>query len=93
MSRKCLLFCIILFLISCASSTGVVQIGNDRLFIAKQAATGFPGTGGIKTEAITEASNYCVSKGKSLKIVELKENEGPYVFGKYPRVEITFLCE
>jgi hypothetical protein len=93
MSRKCFILFISLVIVSCASNTGVVQIGEDKLFIAKQAATGFPGTGGIKTEAIKEASKYCTSKNKTLKILELKENEGPYVLGKYPRVEITFLCE
>lgn len=93
MSRKCLILCVFLIIVSCASNTGVIQIGEGKLFIANQAATGFPGTGGIKTEAIKEASEYCTSRNKSLKIVELKENEGPYVLGKYPRVELTFLCE
>ena len=93
MLRKCLLLCVFLFIVSCASNTGVIKIGEDKLFIAKQAATGFPGTGGIKTEAIKEASQYCTAQDKSLKIIELKENEGPYILGKYPRVEITFLCE
>ncbi|TYL49282.1 hypothetical protein [Marinomonas sp. IMCC 4694] len=63
------------------------------MFIAKQAATGFPGTGGIKTESLKESSGYCMLQGKSLKVVELKENEGPFILGKYPRVELTFLCE
>ena len=71
----------------------VDQIGEGKLLIAKQAATGFPGTGGIKTDAIMEALKYSSSTNKSLKIVLLKENEGPYILGKYPRVEITFLCE
>jgi hypothetical protein len=36
------------------SNTGIIKIGEDKLFIAKQATTGFPGTGGIKTEALKE---------------------------------------
>lgn len=87
------MICLPLFLVSCASNTGVIKIGEGKMFIAKQAATGFPGTGGIKTEALNEASEYCTSQKKSLKIIELNENEGPYIFGKYPRVELTFHCE
>ncbi|WP_153304441.1 hypothetical protein [Desulfosudis oleivorans] len=93
MLRKILFICLTLFLVSCASNTGIIKIGEEKLFIAKQAATGFPGTGGIKTEALKEASEYCTSQNKILKIVELKENEGPYILGKYPRVELTFICE
>ena len=81
------------FLVSCASNSGVVSIGDDEYFIAKQASTGFPGTGAIKTEALKEAGAYCKSQGKSLDIINLDENEGPFVLGKYPRVEITFNCE
>jgi hypothetical protein len=87
------MICLPLFLVSCASNTGIIKIGEGKLFIAKQAATGLPGTGGIKTEALKEASEYCESRNKPLKIIELKENEGPYILGKYPRVELTFICE
>lgn len=93
MLRKILMICLPLFLVSCASNTGIINIGEEKLYIAKQAATGFPGTGGIKTEALNEATQYCASQNKSLKIIELNENEGPYILGKYPRVELTFICE
>lgn len=93
MLRRILIICIPLFLVSCASNTGIIKIGEGKLFIAKQAATGFPGTGGIKTESLKEASEYCESQNKTLKIIELKENEGPYILGKYPKVELTFTCE
>lgn len=93
MLRKISIICIPLFLISCASNTEVIKIGEGKLFIAKQAATGFPGTGAIKTEPLKEASEYCKSQNKTLKIIDLKENEGPYILGKYPRVELTFICE
>jgi len=93
MLQKILMICLPLFLVSCASNTGIIKIGEEKFFIAKQAATGFPGTGGIKTEALKEASQYCTSQSKNLKVIELKENEGPYILGKYPRVELTFLCE
>jgi len=95
-SRKltyALMICCGVFLMSCASNSGVVSIGDNEYFIAKQAATGFPGTGGIKTDALKEAGEYCKSQGKSLDIIDLHENEGPFVLGVYPRVELTFNCE
>ncbi len=92
MSRKLTVLSIIC-LASCASNSGIIEIGDGELFIAKQASTGFPGTGGIKSEALEEATSHCSSQGKSLDIVKLEENEGPYVLGKYPRVELTFVCE
>lgn len=91
--NKSLIFLAFILLTSCASNSGVVSIGKNEYFIAKQAATGFPGTGGIKTEALKEAGEYCKSKNKSLDVIDLEENEGPFVLGKYPRVELTFSCE
>lgn len=87
------LFLLFPFLISsCASDSGIINSGENQFFIAKQAATGFPGTGGIKSEALKSAESFCTEKGKKLNIVLLKENEGPFVLGKYPRVELTFNC-
>lgn len=81
-----------IFVNGCASNTGVIATGSNQYFIAKQAATGFPGTGGIKKDSLNEAANYCLSKNQDLEIINLNENEGPYILGKYPRVELTFTC-
>ena len=89
---KCRYLFLSLFIASCASDSGIITSGANEYLIAKQAATGFPGTGGIKTDALAEASNHCIDQGKSLNVIELSENEGPYVLGKYPRVELTFSC-
>jgi len=91
--RKSLIGLVFTLLMSCASNSGIVSIGDGEYFVAKQASTGFPGTGGIKTDALKEASEYCKSQNKSLDIIDLDENEGPFVLGKYPRVELTFKCE
>ncbi|AUD78896.1 hypothetical protein CW740_06400 [Kangiella profundi] len=77
---------------SCASNTGIINIGEEKYFIAKQAATGFSGTGSIKTESLKEAAAYCTAQNKELNVIKLDENEGPYILGKYPRVELTFTC-
>ena len=44
-----------LMVAGCPSQTGVVPNGQGGYLIAKQAATGFPGLGNLKAEAMGEA--------------------------------------
>lgn len=67
-------------------------MGQDKYMIAKQAATGLPGLGNMKAEIISEASSYCTALGKRLELVSSEETKPPYIFGNYPRSEITFKC-
>lgn len=90
---KLLVAIVAALLVGCASNSGVVPVGEGTLMIARQAATGFPGTGKIKTEALKEAGQYCAAQNKTMDIIKLYENEGPYIFGRYPRVELTFRCD
>jgi hypothetical protein len=76
----------------CASQTGVVPNGSGGYMIAKQAATGFPGLGNLKAEALQEANQYCVTQGSELFITRSTETQPPYVLGNYPRAEIEFRC-
>lgn len=77
----------------CASTTGVTPMGRGTYMIAKQAATGIGGLGNLKAEALQEADKHCAGMGKELEVVATQENEGPFVFGKYPRAEVQFRCE
>jgi len=81
-----------LLLVGCASNSGVVPIGSGTFLISKQAATGFPGTGKIKTDALKEAGQYCIAQNKTMEIIQLDESEGPYLIGKYPHVDLKFRC-
>ena len=83
---------ITLFLISCASHTGIVPMGKDTYMIAKQQATGFPGLGNMKAEIITEGNNYCQTQSKKFQMVSSNESQPPYILGNYPRSEIVFTC-
>jgi hypothetical protein len=76
----------------CASQTGVVPNGQGGFLIAKQAATGFPGLGNLKAEAMSEASQYCAGQGREFLLMGATETEPPYVLGNYPRAEISFQC-
>lgn len=93
MKKSLIVLVYLLFVVSCASNSGHDPIGENEYFIEKQAATGFAGTEGIKADALKQAGEYCKSQGKSFDMIELDENEGPYVSGKYPRVELYFTCE
>lgn len=84
--------CVLLVLTACASHTGVVPLGKDTFMIAKQAATGFPGLGNMKAEIIGEGTNYCRSQNKKFQIVSFNETQPPYIFGNFPRSEISFTC-
>lgn len=81
-----------IMLAGCASHTGVTPNGRGGYLIAKQAATGFPGLGNLKAEAMSEADEYCRGQGRTFQIVSAKETQPPYVMGNYPRTEIEFQC-
>jgi hypothetical protein len=47
---------------SCGSNSGIVPNGQGSYVITKQAATGFPGLGNLKADALQEANGYCLSQ-------------------------------
>ncbi|WP_314439440.1 hypothetical protein [Massilia timonae] len=79
-------------LAGCASHSGVVAMGPDTYFVSRQAATGFSGSGTLKAEAMTEAGAFCTNKGKTASVTSEKEAQPPFVFGNYPKAELTFKC-
>lgn len=84
---------LLLALISgCASNSGIVPLAGDKYMIANQASTGFSGVGFIKADALKDAEKHCAGEGKQLEVIRLWENEGPYLAGKFPRIELTFRC-
>jgi hypothetical protein len=46
----------------------VVPNGQGGYLIAKQAATGFPGLGNLKAEALQEANQQCQSEGREVSL-------------------------
>ncbi|MEB8431922.1 hypothetical protein OO007_06750 [Cocleimonas sp. KMM 6892] len=87
------IFVVVTLLISgCSSNSGVVPLGNNSFIISKQAATGFPGTGSIKVEALKEASAKCLGNNQAVKIDNINESKPPYILGNYPKVDVMFHC-
>ncbi len=67
-------------------------MGRGLLSITKQQATGFPGLGNLKAEAFQEAAAHCGAAQKDFAVVGYEETKGPYIFGNYPRVDLSFRC-
>ena len=89
--KKALIVLVIL-VAGCAANSGVIQIGADSFMVTRQAATGFTGTGTLKTDAIAEANQYCQGMNKGMKLVHAKEASPPFVLGNFPKAEIAFMC-
>ena len=83
---------VLLVLIGCASNSGVVPTGSDAYIVSRQAATGFSGLGTLKADAIKEASDYCISKNKTLEIISAEEAKPPFIWGNFPKAEVQFTC-
>lgn len=90
MRKSLSLFC--LLATGCAANSGVVPIGADSFMVTRQAATGFSGSGTLKTDAIIEANQYCQNMNKGMKLIHAKEATPPYVLGNFPKAEIAFMC-
>lgn len=76
----------------CATDSGIVQTGPNTYFVSEQAATGFSGLGGLHAEVLKQAYAQCSKSSKSVEVVSSQESKPPYIFGNYPRVEVTFRC-
>ncbi|HHT9145480.1 MAG TPA: SHOCT domain-containing protein [Candidatus Wunengus sp. YC61] len=79
-------------LCGCAVNSGVIKIGKDTYKVSHQAATGFVGGSGLKDAALLEASEFCASQGKSMKVLLVGGNHPPYILGNFPKVEVQFMC-
>jgi S1-C subfamily serine protease len=60
--------------------------------VARQAATGFSGSGNLKAEALREADDYCTAQKKTLKVIASKEAQPPFILGNFPKAEVQFAC-
>ena len=76
----------------CATNSGVVPMGSGAFMVARQAATGFSGTGNLKADAVKDANAYCAGHGQDFEVISATQNEGPFILGKYPRAEVNFRC-
>jgi glutathione S-transferase len=90
--NKLLIISICLLLTACAIDTGIVPLTNHTFSLSKQAATGFSGIDGVRESVRQEASQFCANLQKTLKVISSYETQPPYIFGNFPKADITFAC-
>jgi hypothetical protein len=59
---------------SCASSSGVFQVGPDTYQITTTAITSFGGAGSARASAISTANEYCARLGKRPLVIDTTAN-------------------
>lgn len=79
-----------LLVAGCASTTGVVSMGNDTYMIAREDNGPAASLGAIKAATLKEAGAFCSSQGKSMQVT--KENDTPRSFGQFPQTTLQFQC-
>lgn len=89
---KLLVILVALVLASCAVNTGIVPYGPNTFVVARQAATGFSGSGDLKAEALREADHHCKTLKKAVRVLAVTEAQPPFVLGNFPKAEVQFTC-
>jgi hypothetical protein len=87
--KKLVILLLVLVITGCAAKSGVVPIGPDTYMVSRQTVTGL---GNMKAEAFQEADEYCNSQNKHIRVVNTIESPSAYIWGKFPKVEIQFMC-
>lgn len=90
--KKILMLLLCLGLTGCAINSGVVPMGKNTFKVYRQAPTGFHSAYATKCRTLSEANQFCVDQGKSLKVLLIKEHHPPYILGNFPRAEVQFTC-
>ena len=87
--RKLFLLLLALIIAGCAAKSGVISIGPDTYMVSRQTVTGLSN---LKAEVFQEADEYCKSQNKHIRVVNILESPPAYIWGKFPKVEIQFMC-
>ena len=94
--RLLLVSLLALLLTACASSTGVVPVGQDRYMISVQGGALESG-GKMLANVMKEANDYCAKQGKTAELLDSKTEDGQYGLilkqAKYATAQIQFTCK
>jgi len=90
MKRNALFVCLLL-LVSCATSTGILNIGNEAYMVAKRAPqVSFGPPIQQKADVYAQANEFCSRKGLVIETVKLEEVN--QIFGRHGSATLTFRC-
>lgn len=76
--------------VGCATSTGVVPIGNDSYMLSRSGGWGSSNAGHVLADAYKEANEYCQESGK--KMLPTGSQTAPLSFAHEPEAQLNFLC-
>jgi len=78
-------------LFACASTSGVVPMGDDT-FMVSRSEKGFDTTGSrVKADALKEANEFCSSHGKAIEIIKATQKD-MVPFRSDAQAEVEFKC-
>ena len=77
----------------CATTTtGPISAGKNTYVMSRQEGAFPSGSEPLLAEVLAEANIFCSSLSKEVKLIDSRENPGPYILGNYPKATITFSC-
>ena len=76
---------------SAASKSTLVSLGDETFSIVRQANTGLTrDTATLKAEALQDATNYCATHGKQLKVISAIEMKPLFMTADYAKAKVVF---
>jgi hypothetical protein len=79
-----------LLLAGCASTTGVVPIGQNTFMIAREDNSPAASLGALKAAAFKEAGAFCAGQDRTMQVT--KESDTPRSLGQFPQTTLQFKC-
>ncbi|MEC7941725.1 MAG: hypothetical protein VX212_15070 [Pseudomonadota bacterium] len=80
-------------LAGCATTTtGPTPSGKGQYVMSRQEGALPSGSEPLLQEVLEQANNFCKSLEKELEVIDTHENQGPFIFGNYPKATIRFKC-
>lgn len=77
-------------LAGCASTTGVVPIGQNTFMIAREDNGPAASLGALKAATFKEAGAFCAGQAKTMQVS--KESDTPRSLGQFPQTTLQFQC-
>ena len=89
--KKLLLFLLLVPMVSFGQKLKdleqVLPLGNNTFEYTREAGTGFTRQTKLLKKAMAVVEAFADGKGKEYEVVEVFRNEGPFVFGNFPKVK------
>lgn len=88
--NRALLFPLVALVGACASSTGVIPMGENTFSVMRHDNGPMSSLGEIKAAAYRDATAHCGAMNKKPDVVRTQDT--PRSFGQFPQVEVVFRC-